>query len=160
MGVVARRRSRRKGTPEELDPWLRTIRPADWKNLTGKGPEKDHLLLVWREAEDRNLMFLVPRERIPDAWAWDLHEINDLYLDLENEEGNDDDVTRLLGLIYCAINTISKLGSSITYRKISWPISAITGMWGKFLIAGDALDKSQVGLVICAGSAAPPGEDS
>jgi hypothetical protein len=159
MGVVARKPSRRKGTPEELEPWLRTIRPADWKNITGKGPERDHLLLVWREAEDRNLMFLVPRERIPDAWGPDLHQIDDLYLDLENEEGNDDDVTRLLGLIYCAINTVAKL-NSITYREVSWPISAITGMWGKYLISGEDLDRSRVGLVICAGSVAPPGEDS
>lgn len=138
---------------------MRTVRPADWKNITGKGPEKDHLLLVWREAEDRNRLFLIPRERIPDAWAWDLHELHDLYMDLEAEEGNDDDVTRLLGLIYCAINTVPKL-SSITYRDISWPISAITGMWGKYLVSAEGLDKSRVGLVICAGASAPPGEDS
>jgi len=131
------------------------LRREDWKNITGKSPEKDHLLLVWRESEDRNLFFMIPCDRIPEEWAWQLLELKDLYLDLETEEGNDDDLTRLLGLVYCAVNTVPKL-SSIEYKGKDWPISAITGMWGKYLVSSTQLDKERVGLVVCTGSTAPP----
>lgn len=151
---MTRRRNRRTSL-EDLPPWKRTIRKDHWARITGKGPERDHLLLVWREGEDRNRFFLVPCGRIPDAWAEDLPELEDLYLDLEAEDGNDDQVTRLLGLVYCAVSAVPRL-DGITYRGVSWPIPGIIGMWGKYLISPDDVDPEQVGMVICAGVVAPP----
>lgn len=151
---MSRRRNRRSSLAD-LPPWKRTVRKEQWASITGKDPEKDHLLLVWREGDNRNRFFLVPCGRIPEAWGEDLPDLEDLYLDLEAEDGNDDELTRLLGLIYCAVNAVPRL-DSITYKDTEWPIPGIMGMWGKYMVASDDVDPEKVGLVICAGAVAPP----
>ena len=150
-----RKNSQGQRPPEHLPAWERVLRHHDWKTITGKEAEKDFLLLVWRESSDRNLFFMIPRDRIPADWGWDLHAIDGLYMDLETEDGQGDDLTRLLGLIYCSVNTVAKL-KTIQYRGDAWPVSAITGMWGKYLVPGDQLDRSRIGLVVCTGTVAPP----
>lgn len=152
---MARKRRRASDRP----PWEQMAGAVPWGEITGAGPTQDHLLLVWRDRVDRNRTFMVPRQRVPEAWLPDIGALDGMYLDLEAEDGNRDDLARLLALVYCAVNTVTRL-NTIWYGGIAWPVGAVTGRWAMCHVPPGRVVKSRVGLVVCAGAAAPPEETS
>ena len=151
--VSVRDRSSRK--ERRSKPWRQGLRAREWTRITGKETERDCLFIVWREGDERNLLFMVPANAIPYLWGRDLPELNDLYLDLEHEDGMQDDLTRLLGLVCVAVGATSQVGK-LSYRGVAWPLRALNSMWVKYLVSTDQVDDARVGLVLCTGTKAPP----
>lgn len=147
----------RGGEASKKPVWEQGLKTREWLDITGKEPAQDHLLIVWREGPEENRLFLVPADAIPYLWGYDLPSLKDLYLDLEQEDGEPDHLTRLLGLVCVAVSGTRRYGT-ITYRQVAWPLKEVSGMWNKYQVSPDRVEDARVGFVLCAGTKAPPEE--
>lgn len=86
-----------------------------------------------------------------------MRNLEDRYLEEEKERGTSHSLVRLLGLIFLSLRTTTTLGS-LRFAGRDWPVSAIMGMWSRYLVAPTRIDKARVGLVIC--TRVRPPEDS